>query len=93
MMQDLPTITPPTDISPGGIINWLLGALCAIVVFLWKLNEGKNSKAIADLDDRLKASDLKHSKCEDDRNRLACEQASLTERLNQLEKQFVHGSG
>lgn len=93
MQLPIPDITPPTDISPGGLINWLLGAMCAIIVFLWKLNEGKNAKAIENLDARLVASDAKHLECENDRNKQAQELAVMTERLNQLEKQFVHGAG
>ncbi len=80
----------PTDLSPGGLINWLLASLCAIVVFLWKLNESKNTKAIADIETRLATSETKHQECEADRNHQACELASMTERLNQIEKQFVH---
>lgn len=87
------TIPPvPNDLTPSSLLNWLLGMLIGIVAFLWKLNEGKNGKAIADLDARLIVSDRKHDECDQDRNTLREKFGRLEERFNLLEKQSVHKS-
>jgi hypothetical protein len=88
--ETVPDISSPADISPGGIVSWLLGILCAIIAFLWRLNENKNGKAIDDLDARLKASDAKHDDCEKDRGELGKALAVVSERLKHVENQLVH---
>lgn len=95
-VNDIPT--PPFDGTPGGLINWMLGILCTIIAFLWKLNEGKNGAAIVDIQRRLTESEVLHKACIEDRHELATELAVNrkelavnSERLNQLEKKFVHG--
>lgn len=96
-VQDIPT--PPFDGTPGGLVSWLLGILCGIIAFLWKLNEGKNGAAIVDIQRRLTESETQHKVCQDDRHELATElavnkaQLALnSERLNQLEKKLVQGT-
>ena len=88
-VNDIPT--PTFDGTPGGLVTWLLGILCTIIGFLWKLNEGKNGKAITDIQTRLTESEKQHKTCLEDRHGLATQLAVNSERLNQLEKKFVHG--
>lgn len=98
-MPEIPPITTPVDLSPGGLVSWMLLTLCGIIVALWKMNESKNAKAITDLDARLMASDVrlvvsdaKQAECEKDRHEQAKELAVMKERMNQFEKKFVHGA-
>jgi hypothetical protein len=90
MSGEVQDLTPQLDGTPGGLVSWLLGILCGIIAFLWKLNEGKNSKAILDLDARLLKCDEKHIECETDRHEQAKKLAVMTDRLNNLERKFVH---
>lgn len=90
MSGEVPEIPLP-DGTPGGLINWMLAGLCMIVGFLWKLNEGKNGKAIVDIQQRLTESEKQHKTCLEDRYGLATQLAVNSERLNQLEKKFVQG--
>lgn len=99
-MQNLHDVVPnvPTDLSAAGLLKWILGILLLLVGYFWKLSEGRNATRITDLETRLgesarriDQSELKHAECEKSREGLALEQATLTERLNNLERKFVHG--
>ena len=90
MSREVNELTPQLD-GPGGLVSWLLGILCAIIAFLWKLNEGKNGAAIVDIQKRLIEAETQHKSCLEDRNELGKQLAVNSERLNQLEKRFVHG--
>ena len=89
-VQDIPT--PPFDGTPGGLVSWLLGILCGIIAFLWKLNEGKNGAAIVDIQRRLTESETQHEICKEDRHKQGCELATFKERLSRIERQSVHGA-
>lgn len=90
MTSEVQDLTPQFDGTPGSLVSWLLGILCAIIAFLWKLNEGKNSKAITELDARLIKCDEKHIECEQDRHEQAKSLAVMTERLNNIERKLVN---
>jgi hypothetical protein len=90
-VQDIPT--PPFDGTPGGLISWLLGILCAIIAFLWKLNEGKNGAAIVDIQRRLTESETLHELCREDRHKQGCELATFRDRLIRIERQSTHEAG
>ena len=91
MNREVQDLTPQFDGTPGSLVSWLLGILCAIIAFLWKLNEGKNGAAITDIQRRLSESETKHQTCLEDRHELSKQLAVNSDRLNQLEKRFVHG--
>jgi hypothetical protein len=97
----LPDIPNPPDVSPGGIVSWLLGVLCVVIGFLWRLNEAKNSTTISTLTTkqvetedkyelRLTKAEEANKKCEEDRHNIRTEFAVLSERLTNMEKQMVH---
>jgi hypothetical protein len=86
----VPDIPSPLDASPGNIVTWLLGLFVAVIGVLWRMNESKNTTAIAALDERLKESDAKHDDCEKDRHELGKSLATVNERLKHLERNFVH---
>ena len=97
----MPDIPSPPDVSPGGIVSWLLGVLCVVIGFLWNLNEAKNSNTISTLrtkqgetedkyELRLTKAEEANKKCEEDRHNIRTEFAVLSERLKNVEKQMVH---
>jgi hypothetical protein len=97
----VPDIPSPPDVSPGGIVSWLLGALCFVIGFLWRLNEAKNSTTISTLTTkqvetedkyelRLTKAEEANKKCEEDRHNIRTEFTVLSKRLTNMEKQMVH---
>ena len=90
-VQDLPS--PQFEGTPGGLINWMLGILCTIIAFLWKLNEGKNGAAIVDIQRRLTESEVLHELCKEDRFKQGIELATVKERLSRIERQATHEAG
>jgi len=90
-VQDIPT--PQFDGTPGGLINWMLGILCTIIAFLWKLNEGKNGRAIEDIQKQLSESKTLHELCAKDRFTQGIELATVKERLSRIERQSTHEAG
>ena len=98
-MPDIPS--PPTDFSIGGIVSWLLVALCAAIATLWRLNESKSATAITALDARLVANELKHEErlkvsmqkhddCEKDRVLIGTKLAVLEDRMKSVENKMVY---
>lgn len=77
-------------------VSTVIATLASVVAFLFKLNETKNSQAIAAMQNRLdsqerkmnsqeekiKESEIKHDKCEEDRQNLAVKVANLTGKLD-----------
>ena len=99
--ETVPEIPSPPDMSPGGIVSWLLGVLCVVIGFLWRLNEAKNSTTVSTLTNkqietedkyelRLTKAEEANKKCEEDRHNIRTEFAVLSERLTNMEKQMVH---
>jgi hypothetical protein len=82
-------IVPPDD---GTWTGWIIGSLIAIistlaglVTMFWKMNESKNSDAIATLSTRLAASEKEHSDCRTDREHIRAECAGLRSRVELIE--------
>jgi hypothetical protein len=93
--------SPPTDVSIGGIVSWLLLILCGAIAALWRLNESKSATAITALDARLVANEMKHEErlkvsmekhdeCEKDRVLIGTKLAVLEDRMKSVENKMVH---
>jgi Tfp pilus assembly protein PilO len=100
----VPDIPSPPDVSPGGIVSWLLGVLCVVIGFLWRLNESKSSVAITTLSAKQVETEIKYEQrltkaeeanleCQEDRIKIREQFAVLSERLANMEKQMVHKAG
>lgn len=70
-------------------VSTVVATLASVVAFLFKMNEAKNSQAIAAMQMRLdyqekkiEESETKHEKCEEDRQKLAVQVANLTGKLD-----------
>ena len=92
-MQDaqLPEMPAGSDAFQWAI--YIVGALVSALVWMWKLNESKNSKALEEqkqtiqrLEDRIDRVDASRDECEKDRQRLYGVCGELTRRLEALEK-------
>lgn len=96
-MQDDPQIPQlPIPENINDIWHWVLyigGALVTALVFMWKLNESKNSKLLEaeiqrreKLEQRLDRIDAAREECEKDRQRLEGVCGELRRRIDALEK-------
>jgi hypothetical protein len=89
-------IIVPDDSSWTG---WIIGSLIAVistlaglVTMFWKMNESKNSEAIATLSTRLQESEKRHDECREDRERINAECAGLRCRVEVIEQRIIGGN-
>jgi len=69
-------------------VSTVIASLASVVAFLFKMNESKNTAAITALQTRLDQqekklndSDIKHEECQQDREKLSIQVATLTGKL------------
>ena len=82
-MQDIPK---PDASSLTSLTNWILGLLCVVGIYLYKLVETRNAKAIEDLERRLLISEQHYDQCNTERTELKVEHGKLAERVLHLER-------